>query len=445
VEGGMKKKLYKKLNIVLMVVPMLLIHGQSGFAATQSMFMDFEAVNQDMWGGGSSFVSNDSYLVGLQWDESDEVRVAVLGTGVYLGGSTAGYIGFNAGYSIDSGSVDAYYPVNVALSYPDTLSIRKGDTYTISSAYTVDGGAEFQTVFPEIQAYVDLIFELEASVYGGGATIFGDVELFNVDLINTTINQELVGFNRNDNGMLTILGNDTGLFGSDVDLAGGYGELTVSMPDIETNSNPTSTGFESSGGAEFIEMALDLDYVVCQAISELTGIPFSFEGNIAGLAGYDLLDIDAGFELDILQEFLFEPELMVSLEGSDGNTYKFKAGESVDLVMGDDPVEFIATYYLDNSFSNTTLLKLFPELELAALEAWALGLTIGPLFETELQLGMIPPISVYDSSFSLNFQQFAMEKFTIMSAVPEPATLFLFGIGLAGLAGTHRSRNRAFS
>ena len=145
-------------------------------------------VNQNMWGGGDSITLEGVYDdLKLEFNEDVTIFDAFTGgvttivpsfyvpfvgwtdpvtvdttTGAKLDGTIRGMVGLEAGYKIDSGSINATYPVSVELTYPDPGTVGPGGSYSISSQYVVDSSAGFDTNFPEIQAYVDLVWDIYA-------------------------------------------------------------------------------------------------------------------------------------------------------------------------------------------------------------------------------------------------------------------------------------------
>ena len=95
----------------------------------------------------------------------------------------------------------------------DSETVGSGETFNISSQ-VVSSEAEFDTNFPDVEAYVDLIFNVEADLQAK-ALVMGVGPDIDVTLIDIDETFEIVGFNRNEDGQLRFLGLDTGLIGGE--------------------------------------------------------------------------------------------------------------------------------------------------------------------------------------------------------------------------------------
>ncbi len=114
--------------------------------------------------------------------------------------------GFNLGYVVNSGSIDAFYD-DVTLDYnqPTTLSTTGPVSITTSVSFDESTDSFFSTTSPTIGAYADVVAkastsgELTGKLFGLGGTL---------DLSSTIldIEHELLAFNRDDDRELRVLG-----------------------------------------------------------------------------------------------------------------------------------------------------------------------------------------------------------------------------------------------
>lgn len=421
------------IGVVLLFTPF-----SAAYAASYSQDLTFETSDQSMWDSGSSFIIDYGDSWGVSWDENGNFGEIFLGTGVEVWAATNGEIGLDFGFKLDSGSVNVNYPVSIELIYPEEA--KPGDVITISSQYTVDPTAYFSTNFPEIQTYLDLVFDVYAAIGGeacaAGACVDGSVA---IDIDKTF---ELLAFNRGDDGEFRLLGEDDveGFqFGEPYDFD--YGDVTVWIPDIETEGTYSgSDTLTSQGESDLLQLTADIDKIATTLARDAGLAVPDLEGDIEGFIEYNLLDVHAGPDFDIKQQFSFDPDLMIRLDLGTGEVVEFPFGGSTEIVMPSYDLDLTPTFSIaGNTFSNDTLLGLglaayisVLQANVPLLEELGLPANIGPLFENDWGFDLFD-VSIFSKAFSLlGFQDFQTATFTV-EVIPEPGTFMLLGIGLISL------------
>ena len=445
-------------------------------------------------------------------------------TGAQLNLHTSGKVGLEFGYSIDSGSVDTTATFGAMAELPEQVNADQFFSFDTSSAF--ESGA-IKTQSPWVEAYMSAIMELSGSMDAQACALtFGCKESGTIALPSVDLNQRILSIDPNSlkvldgvspggepfaevpiaNQSLTLEGGATlapptvgfkltGPFGVTlatsmpptpavtVDLA----EATLSIPNIATEGSGSGEKVTSNGRDDLLSVQVDLD----GAATLLGGLPpvgLGFDVIDAGVfklsVSLDLIDVDAGPVLGIMQEFEFEPTLMVTLDFSDEIKIGSLPGlhtswtglwsELPEFAITQDTT-FTPTFWLDAMLRNVTGLDLGLVGTLDILKLGATGIIGGfdvlnfspislnsilgidnTLFETDkLEL------PIYDELFALGgFDPVAGTPFTLRvangsgsgsgtepdigpgAAVPEPplvalllAVLLAFGASRARRAG----------
>jgi len=198
--------------------------------------------------------------------------------------------------------------------------------------------------------------------------------------------------------------------------------------------------------------------------------------NVSGYVDIDILDVswdilDYDWGLNVKE--IFTPAIGTKATGSDDLTL-FDVGVGFEIVEAGVNINIYETLELDphsvngvmvyknksSSFMGSTNFSLTSGSpvsvaanlnQVGVWDLWFIDLSLFNTLTTDFDLTLNPyidyffgdwettlaGIDLYNNSFALDFDKLSTSKFTI-SIVPEPGTIFLFGIGILGLACMNR-------
>lgn len=384
-------------------------------------------------------------------------------TGGQVEASTAGKVGLNFAVKADAGSVNADVTFDTSLDVPDVIDPLALFSLTGNSAFA--DMPSFDTNFPQLQAKAELVMGIKADLSGKvcltgsckeASTTIGFVDS-NGNLDPAVI--ELISFNDDDengvpSGKISILEffePAAFQFGEPIKVLGytgaEVGNVTVHVPNLATEGELDGGLLTSSGAADILELKLDLDGIA-QTAAGLppvlgTGVEFGTE-DIKVVMGYDLLDIEFGPILEIIQDFELKPTLMtdfafsepVFVEGygakQDFLSVPFAEIPQIALDVNQS-VNVTPTFWLDADFSNTTRLGIDGEFVLDVLKASfaleGLGLSydlgsLGPLFEFVKRFDVADLPALFEKTFKMareGFGDILGDMFTLSTVSSDPA------------------------
>lgn len=438
-------------------------------------------------------------------------------TGARVDLTTSGKFGLELGYTIDSGSVDANAEFLASAVLP-SVNPDKFEFFNINPESLLNDG-EIISQSPKAEAYISAIAELSGSVNAKACLVLSGCKSGTTNIPTIAVDQKLLVIDPNSLKILpdlpapipnplaeiAILNQEISLAGTltpiitppyilpgfkvstalgtiidssptgtpevEVDLA----SIEAQLPDISTRGGLDGDMIVSSGRDDFISAKIDLD-----GFATMNGMPPAGIGlTLVDLPGFkigaqfDAIDIDAGPDLGITQDFELDPTLMVRIDfsnpimiqGITNNTFDFWEGrwDMLPSFALSQTTTFTPTFWLDSMLKNTMgidlglsgtmdLFKFGAGVEVAGIDL----LSIGPISLNDL-LGISNElfstdklkIPIWSNPFKLGgFNQVTAASFTIdiygdsgSINVPEPSGIILLITGFVILLRNNHRKN----
>src|SRR5512135_326087 len=299
----------------------------------QQDVFSFTAQDQNMWGSGPSAVGIDYQdFLGVSWNTSftlggivgSEHATIIPGgciwffgthcwsavtadtrTGLEITAQTDGRIGLNIGAQITSGDVDVDIPGRTSISTSSLTAHSPGTLTSIQTTYASDPTSTMHTQFPTISLYADFVFDVQANVTTQACFVFAGCASDSGSLFDIDATLPLASFNRDNDGVLKVLG-------IEVPMAGSLGavDFTFTAPNLTTDAAAVATNLTSSGDQNVLDLAVDVPSLIADAI--LPGSSYLLGGDLWGFS-YTILSASLGPRFGIGQQFDFTSTPMTTL------------------------------------------------------------------------------------------------------------------------------------
>ncbi len=313
-----------------------------------------------LWWAWKACKETVDFLCGSEPSKGQVSEVVDTRTGAEVKLTSTGKFGFELGYTVDGGSVEAGAEFSATAVIPDPVG--PGELFSLNPNSSLDDGT-ISSQSPTAKAFLNAVAELEASVTAQGCLILAGCTSGSGDLVDFAETLTLAEINPNAleilpntlpdaNGDPTLPLASVDLFGQKLTLQGALdasltpgfklttsqftiidttpptpdltvdlAQLTLNVPEITTSGGLDGGVIKSNGRDDFIGLKADLDGVAAMAgaIPPLgVGVDLIDVGsgatNFKVTTQLDLLDIDVGPDLGVTQHFELTPTLMVDLQ-----------------------------------------------------------------------------------------------------------------------------------
>ena len=378
--------------------------------------------------------------------------------------ATSGKVGFQFGLTADSGSVDTTVDIDAALVAPDAFTVEQGEFFNLNPSSSLTGGS-LETNFPELTVGLDAIVGVRASASATACVPpFGCTTASTGELGFADQTLPIISFNDPASpGQIKVFGElDPTLFQFDSEInfpgaapGSSLGGVTVHVPDINATGGVVGDMLTASGMDDLIKLTADLDGLALAPLG-LPGLGVSFNVGILSMA-FDLIDIDMGPILKVLQDFEFTPTLMVELAfDSDVQIAGFATPQRLwfgawadlpSIALLAEKTLVTPTFSMGGLFMNDTALGIDGIFQLDilkaafALEAFGLSFDlgqVGPLFQILERTNLFNTPPLFSNSYELGGFNTVVGDSFLLERIPEPGSLMLLMLGLAVLGAKRR-------
>ena len=283
-------------------------------------------------------------LFGEDVDLPDSITIPSITTD----GGFSAKVGLQPYFSFNSGAVDGSIPVDVMFTVP--RQVENGDTFVVQSVYSIDDGATFSTMSPNVNFGMDFVFDIDTDLdllIGSSRFDIWDVDTGNYANFKGELG--LPGFN-----LFNATADDLEI--EEIEL-GDIATLSLNFPVINTFGELVEEGSEtlqSEGEDDIAVLDIDIDEIAALAIKAATGVEISFgdsdsEGLTTDVFGetlnlvsfeysWDIVAVNLITTLKAIQEFslqIMDLPLIATLE--DGSTITgFSLGDEITVQTPDD-------------------------------------------------------------------------------------------------------------
>lgn len=319
-------------------------------------------------------------------DGDIDVPTSITTPSVRTEGSFDAKVGLQPYFFLTSGDVDASVPVDVFFTHD--RQVENGDTVVVDSLYSVDSGATFTTMSPNVKFGMDFVFDIDTALdllVGSTRLDLFDLDTGNIPNFEGELGEP--GFNLfnwdAENDLQTQI---------DLNAINIPATLDLNFPVINTTGTPDAPGSDtltSTGEDDIAVLDIDVDAVAAKLITAATGVPITFGesdsfGLTVGVAGetLNLLSVDWAWDivavnlittLKAVQDFsmaVTDLPLVATLEDGSAIT-GFSLGDPILVSMpptsafdpdvdgdADGQIDFTVDVDMDALFSNDTWLGL---------------------------------------------------------------------------------------